>query len=144
MKKQNGKHETSPAGLRAAKRDEKIASVFAGLDEVKRKAKAVAEYQLKFYREMMADKPKHPSIRVERERFEASLWAGFDKRIDDVGDYLDDHTEAMWDGWYARAQLNMRATTLFDAIKHGDEKHQAWLKEAIDAHLSGHPVPPAR
>ncbi len=29
--KKNGKHETSPAGLRAAKRDNKIAAVYAGL-----------------------------------------------------------------------------------------------------------------
>lgn len=26
--------------------------------------------------------------------------------------------------------------TLFDAIKHGDEEHQSWLKEAIDKHFS--------
>lgn len=26
--------------------------------------------------------------------------------------------------------------TLFDAIKHGDEKHQAWLKEAIEKHFT--------
>jgi hypothetical protein len=37
-----------------------------------------------------------------------------------------------------------RITTLFDAIKHGDEKHQQWLKEAIEAHFEGQPVPEAR
>ena len=26
--------------------------------------------------------------------------------------------------------------TLFDAIKHGDEAHQAWLKTAIDQHFA--------
>jgi len=31
--------------------------------------------------------------------------------------------------------------TLFDAIKHGDEDHQGWLKEAIDAHFNGRPLP---
>lgn len=37
-----------------------------------------------------------------------------------------------------------RVGTLFDAIKHGDEDHRAWLKEAIAAHFAGQPVPPAR
>ena len=32
--------------------------------------------------------------------------------------------------------------TLFDAIKHGDEKHQAWLKQAIEDHFAGRPVQP--
>lgn len=32
--------------------------------------------------------------------------------------------------------------TLYDAIAHGDEEHRAWLKEAIDNHFSGLPVPP--
>ncbi|BDD79809.1 hypothetical protein [Burkholderia phage FLC9] len=35
-----------------------------------------------------------------------------------------------------------RVSTLFDAIKHGDEAHRAWLKEAIDAHFAGQAVPP--
>jgi len=26
--------------------------------------------------------------------------------------------------------------TLFDAVKHGDEKHQRWLKAAIDKHFN--------
>jgi len=29
-------------------------------------------------------------------------------------------------------------------IKHGDADHQAWLKEAIDAHFAGQPVPEPR
>lgn len=36
-----------------------------------------------------------------------------------------------------------RVNRLFDAIKHGDDEHQAWLKEAIECHYSGRPVPPA-
>ena len=38
-----------------------------------------------------------------------------------------------------RAQLDEAVkaiTTLFDAIKHGDETHQAWLKDAIDKHFT--------
>lgn len=31
---------------------------------------------------------------------------------------------------YARAVVG-----LYDAIKHGDEKHRAWLKEKVDAHF---------
>jgi hypothetical protein len=31
--------------------------------------------------------------------------------------------------------------TLFDAIKHGDEDYQKWLKEAIHAHFYGLPMP---
>lgn len=32
---------------------------------------------------------------------------------------------------------------LFDAIAHGDEKHQAWLKQAIEDHFAGRPVVPS-
>lgn len=34
----------------------------------------------------------------------------------------------------------LRIETLFDAIKHGDEVHRAWLRQAIDDHFSGRPV----
>jgi hypothetical protein len=34
-----------------------------------------------------------------------------------------------------------RIATLFAAIKHGDEAHRIWLKEAIEAHFAGLPVP---
>ena len=34
--------------------------------------------------------------------------------------------------------------TLFNAIKHGDEEHRTWLKEAIGNHFAGLPVPPPR
>lgn len=37
-----------------------------------------------------------------------------------------------------------RQETLFDAIAHGDEVHRAWLKEAIDNHFAGRPVPQPR
>lgn len=37
-----------------------------------------------------------------------------------------------------------RRATLFDAIAHGDDEHRAWLREAIDAHFAGQPVPPVR
>lgn len=36
-----------------------------------------------------------------------------------------------------------KVATLFDAIKHGDEAHQNWLKEAIEAHFAGEPIPAA-
>lgn len=32
-------------------------------------------------------------------------------------------------------QLKVKIETLFDAVKHGDEEHQRWLKEAIDSHF---------
>lgn len=31
---------------------------------------------------------------------------------------------------------------LYEKIKHGDEKHRAWLREAIVAHGEGRDVPP--
>lgn len=34
-----------------------------------------------------------------------------------------------------RTHLIRKIATLFDAIKHGDEKHQAWLRNAIDQHF---------
>lgn len=33
-----------------------------------------------------------------------------------------------------------RSATLFDAIKHGDDKHRAWLKQAIEDHFAGRSV----
>lgn len=30
--------------------------------------------------------------------------------------------------------------SLYDAIAHGDEKHRAWLKQAIEDHFAGKPV----
>lgn len=38
--------------------------------------------------------------------------------------------------------FSKKVETLFDAIKHGDDAHQAWLKEAIENYFSGKPVPP--
>lgn len=38
-------------------------------------------------------------------------------------------------------ELMEKVDTLFDAIKHGDLNHQIWLKEAIEAHFDGRPVP---
>lgn len=32
--------------------------------------------------------------------------------------------------------LQLARATLFDAIKHGDEEHRAWLKDAIDKHFA--------
>lgn len=34
----------------------------------------------------------------------------------------------------------MRVESLFEAIAHGDEKHRAWLKQAIEDHMAGRPV----
>ena len=31
--------------------------------------------------------------------------------------------------------LEKKRDTLFDAVKHGDEKHRAWLKKAIEDHF---------
>lgn len=54
------------------------------------------------------------------------------------------------DAWNARTASAARAEgpawrkieTLFDAIKHGDDDHRRWLKDAIEAHFAGRPVPP--
>lgn len=35
-------------------------------------------------------------------------------------------------------ELLERAKTLYPALAHGDEAHQAWLKEKLDAHFAGH------
>jgi len=37
--------------------------------------------------------------------------------------------------------LLFKINTLFDAIKHGDPAHQAWLKSAIDAHFACDVIP---
>lgn len=36
--------------------------------------------------------------------------------------------------------LQIRVGTLFAAIAHGDDKHRAWLKQAIEDHFAGRPV----
>jgi hypothetical protein len=48
---------------------------------------------------------------------------------------------------YVRADLRPAAgegEALYDAIKHGDEVHRAWLREAISKFYAGKPVPPPR
>lgn len=36
------------------------------------------------------------------------------------------------------------ADTVYEAIAHGDQEHRDWLREALDAHFAGLPVPPPR
>lgn len=40
-------------------------------------------------------------------------------------------------------EIKKLTNTLFDEIKHGDEKHQQWLKTAIDNHFNGMTIPKA-
>lgn len=40
-----------------------------------------------------------------------------------------------------RERLQKLISTLWDATKHGDEDHRQWLKDAINAHFVGEPVP---
>ncbi len=55
-----------------------------------------------------------------------------------------------WDGPEAlpvlidAAEIVEKSLSLFDAIKHGDAEHQAWLKQAIEDHFSGRPVEPPK
>ena len=47
------------------------------------------------------------------------------------------HIETCQDYWKRISlQLQKQISTLYDVIKHGDEEHQKWLKEAIDKHFS--------
>lgn len=39
-----------------------------------------------------------------------------------------------------RYEQEKKIATLFDAIAHGDEKHRAWLKQAIQDHFAGKKV----
>jgi len=41
-------------------------------------------------------------------------------------------------------ELERAQGSLFEAIKHGDDDHQSWLREAIEAHLHGEAVPSPR
>ena len=36
---------------------------------------------------------------------------------------------------------NINKEGLYNALKHGDEEHQKWLKEAIDAYYEGKEIP---
>ena len=42
---------------------------------------------------------------------------------------------------WAKQELGWQIGTLFNSIKHGNQEHQDWLKEAIECHFSGRPVP---
>jgi diadenosine tetraphosphatase ApaH/serine/threonine PP2A family protein phosphatase len=60
-----------------------------------------------------------------------------------------DHRQALIreeEGGFARGvrDTSNLVDTLFGAIKHGDEEHQAWLREAINCHFDGRPVPAPR
>ena len=44
----------------------------------------------------------------------------------------------------ALEQQQKTIETLFDQIKHGDEDHREWLREAINNHFDGKPVPAPR
>jgi len=44
----------------------------------------------------------------------------------------------------AHFALVRRVAALYDALKHGDADHKAWLKEALAAHFASQPVPPPR
>lgn len=60
--------------------------------------------------------------------------------LKDVREWCDNYTKpnSTTDGGnllYALEWLMGRVENLFETIKHGDEKHQAWLKEAIDKHF---------
>lgn len=41
----------------------------------------------------------------------------------------------------ARQDLQSKIESLYDVLAHGDDDHKAWLKQAIDAHFSGQPMP---
>lgn len=40
-----------------------------------------------------------------------------------------------------KSVADKKAEDLFNAIAHGDEKHRAWLKAAVDAFYQGKPIP---
>ena len=44
----------------------------------------------------------------------------------------------------AHFALVRRVAGLYEAIKHGDDEHRAWLREALILHFAGLPVPPPR
>lgn len=48
----------------------------------------------------------------------------------------------VWTPVYAAPPAAPDADSIFAAIQHGDERHRAWLKDALQAHFDGRPVPP--
>jgi hypothetical protein len=42
---------------------------------------------------------------------------------------------------YRAAEMVKLIPQLFDKIKHGEPGHEAWLKEAIECHFLGKPMP---
>lgn len=62
-------------------------------------------------------------LKVEQERVQ--------RRNDDLGAL---HA-AVAELTFGQTEMRKRMKSLFAAIKHGDEKHQQWLKQAIDDHF---------
>lgn len=58
-----------------------------------------------------------------------------------IGGTCDEYRALPASDFAALVALARAASTLFDAIAHGDDVHRAWLKEAIDNHFAGKPVP---
>lgn len=54
-----------------------------------------------------------------------------------LGEFLDEAgLQVTFTGWKVELeQLESQVRSLFDAIKHGDEQHQVWLRDAIRAHF---------
>lgn len=45
------------------------------------------------------------------------------------------------DAMYTSAEMVRLIPQLFEKIKHGEPGHEAWLKEAIECHFLGKPMP---
>jgi hypothetical protein len=130
--KTNGKHETSPAGLRAARRDNKVAAVFAGIHAEGAPPKSTESpfAQIKEVSEMSGDQQRRlRMVMAQVKGLRGEVANGFTKP-----------SAEQW-AMLILAHEVERRDTLFDAIKHGDAKHQAWLLSAIEAHFAGLPVP---
>jgi hypothetical protein len=62
--------------------------------------------------------------------------------------------DAFWDAYVVLKRASLAtasspssetvAEQLYEALKHGDDIHRAWLREAIIAFFAGQPIPPPR
>lgn len=52
-----------------------------------------------------------------------------------------DAEQAALEWGFEPATSSFQTEQLFQAIKHGSPEHQAWLKEAIECHFAGKPIP---
>jgi len=84
-------------------------------------------------------------LRMIAQKFQAEWHGGSVSGLNTASDMLTDllgDTEVMPEKFRTHTfeDFEKKVQTLYEAIKHGNEKHQKWLSDAIFSHFAGLPV----